>query len=157
VLDVDGPGPVLKTPWGTLVRAVEASIEGDSTVIAELYTDDVRGCAPGLSVSSATELAVEIEDRGDAFSEIELTVSPLDVHGERACVEWVATMTHSGPLSLTDEAVLEATGIRVAVMGVTIAEFRDDRICAFRQYWDAVALLDRLGALSHIGDFSGGV
>jgi len=24
VLDVDGPGPVLKTPWGTLVRAVEA-------------------------------------------------------------------------------------------------------------------------------------
>ncbi len=51
----------------TLARAVEASIEGDSSVVAELYTDNVEGSAPALNVSSAAELAVELEDREDAF------------------------------------------------------------------------------------------
>ena len=73
----------------TLVRALEASITGDSSHVAELYVDDVKGWAPAMSVSSAAELAVELEDRDGAFSDIELDVSPLDVSGERACVEWV--------------------------------------------------------------------
>jgi hypothetical protein len=131
----------------TLVRAVEAGIEGDSSVIADLYTDDVRGSAPALAVSCAAELAVEVEDRGDTFSDIELTVSPLDVAGDYACVEWSATMTHSGPLTLVNNAVIEATGLRFTLTGVTVAEFRDDRICAFRQYWDEARLLDQLGLL----------
>ena len=80
----------------TLVRALEASIVGDSTVIAELYTDDVKGWAPALAVSSAAELAVELEDRDGAFTDVELDVSPFDVAGDRACVEWVVTLTHSG-------------------------------------------------------------
>jgi ketosteroid isomerase-like protein len=130
-----------------LVRALEASVEGDSSVIADLYTDDVRGWTPALSVSSAAELAVEFEDREEAFSDIDLTVSPLDVSGNHACVEWVVTMTHSGPLVLTDDAVTEPTGLRFTLAGVTVAEFRDDRICAFRQYWDEATILDQLGLL----------
>ena len=31
--------------------------------------------------------------------------------------------------------------------GVTVADFEGDRICAFRQYWDEVALLEQLGLL----------
>ena len=49
----------------TLVRALEASVVGDSTVVADLDTDDVRGWAPAFTVSSAAELAVELEDRSD--------------------------------------------------------------------------------------------
>ncbi len=114
----------------TLVRALEASIAGDSSVIAELYADDVQGRAPALSISSAAELAVEFEDRDEAFSEIELDVSPVDVTGERACVEWVVSLTHSGPLAIDDETVIEPTGRRVTLHGVTIAEFigRQDRV-----------------------------
>ena len=55
----------------TLVRALEASVAGDSSVIAEIYADDVKGRAPAFSISSAAELAVEFEDRDGAFSEIE--------------------------------------------------------------------------------------
>jgi hypothetical protein len=62
----------------TLVRALEASIVGDSSVISDLYTDDVKGWAPALTVSSAAELAAELEDRDGAFSDIELDVSPFD-------------------------------------------------------------------------------
>lgn len=131
----------------TLVRALEASVVGDSTVIADLYTDDVKGWAPAMSVSSAAELAVEFEDRDRAFSDIELEVSPFEVAGERACVEWVVSLTHSGPLELDDALVLEATGLRVTLHGVTVAEFAGDRIASFRQYWDEVELLEQLALL----------
>lgn len=131
----------------TLVRALEASIVGDSGVIAELYTDDVIGWAPALTVSSAAELAVEFEDRDGAFSDIELDVSPFDVAGDRACVEWVVSLTHSGPLEVDDDLVIDATGIRVSLHGITVAEFEGERISSFRQYWDEVELLEQLSLL----------
>ena len=131
----------------TLVRALEASVAGDSSVIADLYVDDVKGRAPAMSVSSAAELAVEFEDRDGAFSEIELEVSPLDVSGARACVEWVVTLTHSGPLAIDDETIIEPTGTRVSLHGVTVAEFAGDKIASFRQYWDEVELLAQLAGM----------
>src|SRR5262245_60267090 len=128
----------------TLVRALEASILGDSAVVADLYTDDVKGWAPAMSVSSAVELAAELDDRSGAFSDVELEVSPFDVAGERACVEWVVRLTHSGPLELDDDVVVDATGTRVTLHGVTVAEFAGDRIAAFRQYWNAAELFEQV-------------
>jgi hypothetical protein len=131
----------------TLVRALEASIVGDSAVISELYTDDVRGWAPALTVQSASELAVEFEERDGAFSDIELDVSPFDVAGDRACVEWIVSLTHSGPLELDEGIVIDPTGLRVQLHGVTVAEFDGDKISSFRQYWDEVELLEQLELL----------
>jgi ketosteroid isomerase-like protein len=98
-------------------------------------------------VSSAAQLAVEFEDREDAFSDIELEMSPLPVGGDQACVEWIATATHSGPLVVDDDAVIEATGRRITLRGVTVADFDGERIRAFRQYWDEVDLLVELDLL----------
>jgi ketosteroid isomerase-like protein len=128
----------------TLVRALEASIVGDSSVVAELYTDDVKGWAPAISVSSAAELTAELADRTGAFSDISLDVSPFDVAGDRACVEWVVSLTHSGPLPLDGDVVLDPTGLRVTLHGVTVAEFDGGRIASFRQYWNEAELLEQL-------------
>jgi ketosteroid isomerase-like protein len=132
----------------TLVRALSASIEGDSAVIGELYTDDVTAWAPALSAGSAAELAAEFERRDTAFSNIELDVAPLDVGGDHACAEWTVRMTHSGKFALAGGVFIEPTGLRITINGVTIAEFRGDRICSFRQYWDEFAVLEQLGVLS---------
>jgi ketosteroid isomerase-like protein len=131
-----------------LERALRASIEGDSTVVGEVYTDDVRVWAPALSVSSARELAEEFRRRDDAFSGIELEIFPLAVAGAYACAEWTVTMTHSGRLVLADGLVVEPTGIQVTVNGATVAEFDGDRICSLRQYWDEFGVLEQLGLLS---------
>ena len=130
-----------------LAHAIQASIEGDSSVIAEIYSDDVQGWSPALTISSTAELAVEFEDRDEALSDITLEFTALDVGDDRACIEWVATATHSGPLVSDDETLIEATGKRVTLHGVTIADFRGSRIRAFRQYWDEVALLEQLDLL----------
>ena len=127
-----------------LVQAIEASVTGDSRVVRELYADDVRGWSPVMTVSSAAELAVELEDRQEAFTDIDLDLTPLDVGADQACVEWIATATHSGPLVIDEDVVIEPTGGRFTLRGVTVADFEGDRIRAFRQYWDEVSLLEQL-------------
>ena len=130
-----------------LVRALRASVERDRDVINAVFTDDVRAWTPALSTGSRVELIAELERRDDAFSEIELEVAPLEVDGEFACVEWSVTMSHTGPLAVAGGAIVEPTGVRITVNGVTIAEFRGDRICSLRQYWDELAVFDQLGLL----------
>jgi ketosteroid isomerase-like protein len=46
-----------------------------------------------------------------------------------------------------EEVVIEPTGGRFTLRGVTIADFEGDRIRAFRQYWDEVSLLEQLQLL----------
>jgi ketosteroid isomerase-like protein len=131
-----------------LVRALRAGIEGDSATIGELYTDDVKAWAPAMSVASVAELAAELNRRDDAFSDIELELAPLDVGGDYACAEWSVAMTHSGRLALPDGMIVEPTGVRITLNGVTVAEFRGERICSLRQYWDEFAVLEQLGVLA---------
>jgi hypothetical protein len=57
-------------------------------------------------------------------------------------------MTHTGPLALPGGEVLESSGLEVIVHGVTVAEFRDDRICSLRQYWNEFTVLEQLGVLT---------
>jgi ketosteroid isomerase-like protein len=133
----------------TLVRALQGALRSDTQDISQLYTDDVKVWAPAMSAASADELTAEFARRDEAFSAIELDVSPLDVAGDYACAEWSVRMTHSDTLSLADGTTIEATGLRVTVNGVMVAEFRGDRICAVRQYWDELSLLEQLGVARH--------
>jgi ketosteroid isomerase-like protein len=130
-----------------LVRALQASIEHDGRAAVDVYTEDVRAWTPALSTSSLSELMSEFDRRDDAFSDFQLEVSPLAVGGDYACVEWTVTMTHTGPLPVADGKVVDPTGMRVTLHGITVAEFRGDRICSFRQYWDELSVFEQLGLL----------
>ena len=131
----------------TLVRALRASIEGDRTAMGDVFTDDVTAWTPALTAASRDELIAEFERRDDAFSDIDVDVLPLDVGGDFACAEWSVTLTHSGPLTMAGGEFIEPTGLRVTIHGVTVAEFRGDRVCSLRQYWDELAVLEQLGLL----------
>jgi ketosteroid isomerase-like protein len=131
-----------------LTRALQAIANGDRAVMAQLHTDDVQAWTPVLSTSSITALATEFDRRDEAFSDIQVEIIPLDVGGDYACAEWSVTMRHSGPLVLSDDRRLEPTGLQVVMHGVTVGEFCGDRICALRQYWDELALLEQLGVVA---------
>jgi ketosteroid isomerase-like protein len=131
----------------TLMRALRAGLDGDSSSIRDLCTDDVAAWTPALSASSISELTAELERRDQAFSDIELQVAPLDVGGDYACAEWSVSMRHTGPLVLAGGEVVEPTGTRITLNGATVAEFRDDRICSLRQYWDELAVFEQFGLM----------
>jgi ketosteroid isomerase-like protein len=131
----------------TLVRALHAGVEQDRRAAVDIYTDDVRAWTPAMTTGSLSELMVELERRDDAFSAIELEVSPLEVGGDYACVEWTVSMTHTGQIEVAGGKIVEPTGVRVTLNGITVAEFRGDRICSLRQYWDELSVFDQLGLL----------
>jgi ketosteroid isomerase-like protein len=132
----------------TLARALRAGIEGDREAVAAACTPDVRVWAPALTASSLTELLDALDTRDLPFSDIELEITPHDVGGDFACVEWTVRMTHTGVLELGGGTNVDATNERVTVHGASIAEFEGERICALRQYWDEFAVLEQLGGLA---------
>jgi len=134
-----------------LARALDAGLRGDTATVAVLCTDDVTMWAPASAAGSLDELLAILSRRDDTFSEVELETTPLDVGGDRACVEWQVTLRHSGPLTLADGAVRDATGERITLQGVTGAEFRDERICSVRQYWDELSVYEQLGLVGDPG------
>ncbi len=130
-----------------VTRAIEATVSGDTSAVGELFTADVIAWSPSLTVMSRVELAVELEDHEEAFSEVEVETGPFVSAGDRVCAEWVATATHSGRFVLDGGRWANPTGRRVTLRGATVAEFDGDRICAVRHYWDEIELLSELGVL----------
>jgi ketosteroid isomerase-like protein len=128
---------------GALRRLLHAAVSGDRGSMAELVTDDVVGWSPNLSVTSRGELLEALEGRDDAFSGIEIGVQALDEIGDKAIAEWHVAVDHTGPLVVDDDVVIEATGRRLHLSGATFAEFDGDRICAFRSYFDDLALVEQ--------------
>jgi hypothetical protein len=147
-----------------LVEALRAAFVRDHDTLRRLLTDDVRVWAPRRSVSSLGELVSELEQGEDAFSEAVTDVIPLEVGGDYACAEWTVAMTHTGPLQVPGGVVIDPTGVRVVIHGATVAEFRGERICSLRQYWDELPALEEicsvaghpLEAASASGDVSAG-
>jgi ketosteroid isomerase-like protein len=119
----------------TLERALRARVEGKRSEAEQLYTEDVKAWTPAFSTSSRSELLAQFDRTDDAFSDVALDVTTLDVGGDFACAEWTLTMA----------ATVEAGGARITVHGITVAEFQGDRICSLRQYWDEVAVAALLG------------
>jgi ketosteroid isomerase-like protein len=63
---------------------------------------------------------------------------------------WTPTMSTAslselmGEFERRDDAFSE---MRMTLHGITVAEFRGDRICSLRQYWDELSVFDQLGLL----------
>ena len=117
-----------------------------------MLTDDVRAWSPALSTAPSTICSTSSIEHDGAFADVELHVTALDVGGGHACVEWTVEMTHNGPIVLADGMNIESSGLRVALHGITVAEFFGDRICSLRQYWDELTVLEQLGALTRHGE-----
>jgi len=127
-----------------LLKALEAEVGGASVDRATLFTDDVVGWSPIATVSGLTDLVELAADRETTFSNVVIMFRGLDEVGNKAFAEWLVEADHTGPMVLGDDAVLEATGRRVRLAGVTVADFRGEKIRSFRTYFDDVSLIEQM-------------
>ena len=126
-----------------MTHAIEVAVGVRKEDPRLLFTEDVRAWSPNLAATSLSELETAFADRNDALSNIVVVITGLDVAGSKAFAEWVLDADHTGPLVLDDFRV-EPTGRRLQMGGVTVADFRDNRIAAFRTYFDSVAPLEQM-------------
>ena len=109
-----------------------------------LFTGDVIGWSPYVTLSGLTALADLAALREAAFSNVVITFRGLDEVGNKAFAEWLVHADHTGPLVLSEDSVLEATGRHVRLPGVTVADFRDGKIRSFRTYFDDISLIEQI-------------
>jgi ketosteroid isomerase-like protein len=127
-----------------LSNAIKAEAGAASVDLETLFTADVVGWSPYVTVSGLTALADLAALREEAFSNVVITFRGLDEVGNKAFAEWLVEADHTGPLVLGEDSVLEATGRHVQLPGVTVADFRDEKIRSFRTYFDDVALIEQI-------------
>ena len=132
------------TQASAMRRLLQAAVTGDRDAMGDLVTADVTGWSPNLFVTSRDDLLTAMERRDDAFSGIEVQVQALEQVGDKAIAEWHVAVDHTGLLVVDDDLTIEPTGRRLHVSGATVAEFEGDRICAFRSYFDDLALLEQV-------------
>jgi ketosteroid isomerase-like protein len=127
-----------------LLKALEAEVGGASVDPGTLFTDDVVGWSPIATVSGLKDLADLAAIRETTFSNVVIMFRGLDEVGNKAVAEWLVEADHTGPMVLGEDAVLEATGRRVRLAGVTVADFRGEKIRSFRTYFDDVSLIEQM-------------
>jgi len=127
-----------------LSDALKAEVGAGSADLETLFTDDVTGWSPYATVSGLTALADLSALREEAFSNVVVTFRGLDEVGNKAFAEWLVEADHTGPLVLSEDSVLEATGRHVQLPGVTVADFRDGKIRSFRTYFDDLSLIEQI-------------
>ena len=127
-----------------LLKALEAEVGGAPVDLGTLFTNDVVGWSPYATVSGLTALADLAALRETAFSNVVIMVRGLDEVGNKAFAEWLIEADHTGPLVLSEDAALEATGRHVKLAGVTVADFRDGKIRSYRTYFDDASLLEQI-------------
>ena len=127
-----------------LMKALEAEVGTATADPSTLFTDDVVGWSPYASVSGLTGVAELAADRELAFTNVAIRFRGLDEVGNKAFAEWEFEGDHTGPLVLSDDAVLEATGRRVKLAGATVADFRGGKIRSFRSYFDDASLIEQI-------------
>ena len=127
-----------------LLKALEAEVGGASVDPGTLFTDDVVGWSPIATVSGLADLVDLAAVRETTFSNVVIMFRGLDEVGNKAFAEWLIEADHTGPMVLGEDAVLEATGRRVRMAGVTVADFRGEKIRSFRTYFDDVSLIEQM-------------
>ena len=127
-----------------LADAIRAEAGAASVDPETLFTDDVVGWSPDAAVSGLTALADLSALREEAFSNVVITFRGLDEVGNKAFAEWLVEADHTGPLVLSEDSVLEATGRHVQLPGVTVADFRDGKIRSYRTYFDDISLIEQI-------------
>jgi hypothetical protein len=127
-----------------LSDAIKAEIGVAPADLKSLFTDDVIGWSPYVTVSGLAGLVDLAALREEAFSNVVITFRGLDEVGNKAFAEWLVEADHTGPLELGDDTALEPTGRHVKLPGVTVADFREGKIRSFRTYFDDLSLIEQI-------------
>jgi steroid delta-isomerase-like uncharacterized protein len=82
----------------------------------------------------------------NAFSDLRLKVEDMIGEGETVMARWSCRGTHKGDLN-----GIAPTGKQIAITGVSVVRFTDGKMVEGWINWDALAMLQQLGAVPEFG------
>lgn len=117
--------------------------EGRLDSLDALMTNDIV-CHDPLDPTKGLEAYKQtVKKYRAAFPDLRFEIDELFSAADRVVVRFRGIGTHRGPLES-----LPATGRQVSATGISIARFAGDRICETFDSWDALGLMQQLGAVT---------
>ncbi|MDQ4026017.1 MAG: ester cyclase [Actinomycetota bacterium] len=126
-------------------RMVEELLVAGNFEIAEELVDqnyvghDVASPEP---IRGPEGLKQQVKGYRDAFPDLQLTIEDQVAEGDKVATRWTATGTHRGDLF-----GMSPTGKQTTVGGITIDRFTGGKIVESWDNWDALGLMQQLGAI----------
>ena len=126
-------------------RVAEEMFAGVNLDIAEeLVTPDFVGhdVASPEPVRGPEGLKEQAKGYRDAFPDLQIKIEDQIAEGDKVVSRWTATGTHNGDLF-----GIAPTGKQTTVTGITIDRFSGGKIAESWDNWDALGLMQQLGAI----------
>jgi steroid delta-isomerase-like uncharacterized protein len=123
---------------------VDGLNRGDVSIAESVFHDDCiihinGGPHKDLSLSEFKDM---VQGMIDAFPDLHFTIEEQVKDGDKVCIRWTATGTHTKPLG-----EIPPTGKTVNVEGFLIDHMKDDKVAERWELWDQAAMLQQLGVI----------
>ncbi len=126
-------------------RSLRLYNAGDLDAYANEYAEDAVLTTPDATLRGRSAIRDYWLRQRATFPDCVLTPELLVEDGNLIVTEWTWAGTNMGPVTRRDRTQSPATGRRVELRGVELAEIRNGKISACRMYWDGLAILSQLG------------
>ena len=116
--------------------------------VLEAYAEDAELIVPGAPPARGRdEIRATWKGFLDAFPDDSPTIEKTVREGDTVVVVFTTTGTNTGPLAMPTGESIPATGRRVELSGVSVAEVADDKVVRETFYWDNASFLTQLGLM----------
>jgi steroid delta-isomerase-like uncharacterized protein len=119
---------------------------GDLDGSSELVAEDVDWANPVASVHGREELRGLLGVFWTAIPDFRHQITDVVSSGDLVAIRGVASGTHSGPLA-GPAGEIPASGRSISFDFAAFARVEDGLIREFRGYWDAMGLMQQMGAV----------
>jgi steroid delta-isomerase-like uncharacterized protein len=118
--------------------------QGNLDAVEEVFAADYHDHDHANEVDTRGQdgVAQEIAGYRSAFPDLQVTVEDQLAEGDRVATRWTTRGTHQGELS-----GIEPTGNRIEITGTTIHRFTDGKIQEAWWNWNALGMMQQLGAI----------
>jgi steroid delta-isomerase-like uncharacterized protein len=135
------------TDVGHVVKEWAARLDaGDLDGSSELVAEDIAWANPVASVHGREELRGLLGVFWTAIPDFQHQITDVVESGDLVAIRGVASGTHSGPLA-GPAGEIAASGRAISFHFAAFARVEDGLIREFRGYWDAMGLMQQMGAI----------
>ncbi len=121
--------------------ATEGSLDTLDDALAEVYADDFILHEAGEDIVGIEGLTQFVSMMRSALPDLRITIEDDMAEEDKAVTRWIAQGTHQGELM-----GIAPTGKQVTMTGITIHRIEEDKIVEEWSNWDALGLMQQIGA-----------
>jgi steroid delta-isomerase-like uncharacterized protein len=120
----------------------EESLDTLEDALAEMYADDFILHEAGEDIVGIEGLTQFVSMMRSALPDLRITLEDDMAEGDKVVTRWIGQGTHQGELM-----GIAPTGNQVTITGITIHRIDDAKIVEEWSNWDALGLMQQIGAV----------